>query len=304
MWSRIRGHAPFAKRKVILHYHIFKNAGSTVISILRRNFRKRLAELESGHFNAPVDNSALLDFLEQHPKIQAVSSHQLWPPPPEQDRFVFYSLLFLRHPLARLSSIYDFSRRTDASDDPLTLEAKKRTTSEFMRLLINAYPHHINNPQINYLSARSRQSGESALDTAFRIDRQATVLGVTELFDIGAVQMEHRLSPIFDGLNFGYVPENVSSIAPRELNVHLAQFRDACGGEVYDSLLQSNSLDLELWELARQEVLRRFELITDHDERLRNFQFWCSILHPSSVRGVLASNHPHDFVHYANSGIY
>jgi len=303
MWNRVRRHAPAQKRAVILHYHIFKNAGSTVISILKRNFGKRMAELESGHFNAIVDNCALLDFLNKHANIAAVSSHQLWPPAPEHEGFAFHTLLLLRHPIARLSSIYDFSRRTQVSEEPLTLEAKKRTTSDFMRLLIDEYPHHVNNPQVNYLSLRSRQSSESSLATAFRVARHATVLGITELFDLAAVQAEYLLAPVFEGLNFGYVAQNVSSMGPRDLDMHLAQFRDACGDQIYDSLLQANALDLELWQLVRQEVERRFKLIVDHEQRLQHFRFWCSILHPSSVRGVLASNHPHDFAHYANSGI-
>ena len=66
---------------MILHYHILKNAGSTIYSILERNFGNRLASLESGHFNSTVTNEVVLDFMKRHPKIQAVSSHRLLPPP-------------------------------------------------------------------------------------------------------------------------------------------------------------------------------------------------------------------------------
>jgi hypothetical protein len=290
-------------RHVILHYHILKNAGSTIYSILERNFGNRLAPLESGHFNSTVPNEVLLDFMKRHPKIQAVSSHRLLPPKPAHEDFVFHDILFLRNPLARLSSMYDFYRRTDTADDPLIAEAKSRTTADFMRLLIDEYPHHINNAQVNLLSARNQVGHEPVIETAFRVAGQASVLGVTELFDLSAVLAEYSLAPYFSEINFGYVAQNLSLTAPRALEAHMAEFQDACGDKIYEQLLQSNSLDLALLKLSTDEMYRRFHLIPDHDERLTQFLFWRSILHPSAVRGVLASNHPHHFVPYANLGI-
>jgi hypothetical protein len=172
-----------------------------------------------------------------------------------------------------------------------------------MRLLINEYPHQVDNPQVNYLAAGSRNSSESILNTASRIACQATVLGTTELFDVCAVLAEYTLSPLFGPLNFGYVAKNVSSMAPRDLELHLAQFRDACGDDTYEQLLKLNAMDLELLERVRTEVFRRFEHLADREQRLSHFQRWRSTLHPSSIRGVLASNHAHAFTQYANLGI-
>ena len=287
---------------MILHYHIFKNAGSTIYSILERNFGRRLASLNSGHFNSALADDVLLAFLKKHPRFQAISSHHLLPPKPAHQDFVLHDILFLRNPLARLSSMYDFYRRTGTTHDPLSAEAKHRTTMDFMQLLIEKYPQYVNNAQTNFLSARNRNAQELVLETAFQVACQATVLGVTELFDLGAVLAEHSLAPFFRGINFGYVAQNASLTAPRELDVHLAQFRDACGDETYEQLLQANALDLALLELATEEIYRRFDAIPGHEERLKHFLQWRSILHPSAVRGVLASNHPNDFVRYANFG--
>jgi hypothetical protein len=300
-WIKRNGKAKL--RHVILHYHIFKNAGSTIYSILERNFGNRLASLDSGHFNSTLPNQVLLDFIKRHPRVQAVTSHHLLPPKPAHEDFVFHDILFLRNPLARLSSMYDFYRRTDTGDDPLIAEAKCRTTGDFMQLLIDEYPHYINNAQVNFLSVQNQIGQEPAIETAFRVTCQASILGVTEFFDLSAVLAEHSLTPQFHGINFGYVPQNLTSAAPRALDAHMVQFRDACGDKVYEQLLQSNSLDLALLKRSTEEMYRRFHLIPDHEERLTNFLFWRSILHPSAVRGVLASNHPHHFVPYANLGI-
>lgn len=290
------------KRNIILHYHIFKNAGTTIQFILTRNFGKALASLESEEFNTALGNDVLINFIARHRRVKAITSHQLRPPKPQHQNFLFHDILFLRNPLARFSSMYDFYRRTAATDDPLTREAKQRTTRDFLKLLIDKYPHYVNNVQVSFLASTSRQRAEPALQAAIRVAREATVLGVTELFDIGAVLAEQTLGSVFRRLSFGYVAKNVSSMAPRELATHLSQFQDACGSDVYEQLIKLNSLDLELVRVAGEEVSRRFELIPNRQTLLQQFLLWRSILHPSSVRGVLASNHPHDFVHYANLG--
>src|SRR5437879_150768 len=65
--SMFRGKTEDSRRQVILLYHIFKNAGSTVESILKNNFRARLARFESDDYNSTVSNEALLEFLALHP---------------------------------------------------------------------------------------------------------------------------------------------------------------------------------------------------------------------------------------------
>jgi hypothetical protein len=82
----------------------------------------------------------------------------------------------------------------------------------------------------------------------------------------------------------------------------LSQFRKACGDQIFEQLVNANSLDLELLDLARVEVHRRFHLIPDYDGRLRNFVIWRGALDPHSIEMTVASNHPSDFVHYANLG--
>ena len=91
-------------------------------------------------------------------------------------------------------------------------------------------------------------------------------------------------------------------MAPRPLDIHLAHFRDACGDNTYERLLQANSLDLALLERVIEEVHRRLQLIPSHEERLKHYLRSRSILDPVAVRAVLASNHPNDFVRYANLG--
>jgi hypothetical protein len=293
-------------RHVILHYHIFKNAGSTVRSILEQNFGPRFASVESEHPDDVVSHDGLLRFLERQPDIAAVSSHGLRPPKPENDSFIFHDIVYLRHPLTRLSSMYAFYRGHDSTNDPLTMEAKKRNLADFLRVLIDEYSYHAMNAQVSYLAnGATRIPIPSDLERAEQLANQAAVLGVTDLFDLGAVAAEYLLRGLFDRqgvlkkLDFSYAAENVSSDRPPEVNVELQRLREACGDLLFERLCGLNALDMALVESVRKECYRRFHLVPDHQTRLRNLSSRCVARERDVAMVVLASNHPHDFVRYA-----
>jgi hypothetical protein len=83
------------------------------------------AHLHRRRHDSTVTKTDLFDFLLAHPEIRAVSSHHLRFPKPESDEFFFVDAIFLRHPLDRLRSMYDFYRRmAEDNGDPLTEHAK------------------------------------------------------------------------------------------------------------------------------------------------------------------------------------
>ena len=69
-----------SRRGVIIHYHLFKNAGTSVDAILRRNFGEGWASRE---YPPRSDGEAAREFLASNPHIAALSSHTLLLPPPE-----------------------------------------------------------------------------------------------------------------------------------------------------------------------------------------------------------------------------
>ena len=69
-------------RFVVVHYHFFKNAGSTIESILEREFGEDFATLHGLTPDTELDNDELSVFLSTHRDIKAVSSHHLRYPLP------------------------------------------------------------------------------------------------------------------------------------------------------------------------------------------------------------------------------
>ena len=71
--------AKAARRPIIIHYHFFKNAGTSVDAVLQRNFGAGWASRE---YPPRSTSDVARDFLAANPHIVALSSHTLPLPPP------------------------------------------------------------------------------------------------------------------------------------------------------------------------------------------------------------------------------
>jgi Sulfotransferase family len=251
-------------RHVILHYHIFKNAGTTIDGILEANFGAGFAHLHGRRHDSTVTNTDLFDFLLAYPEIRAVSSHHLRFPKPKSDTFVFFDAIFLRHPLDRLCSIYEFYRRAEESRDPLAEHARRLDLAGFMELLLMRYPHLVNDSQVNCLARGgqyTRPPSRTDLEKAHRIVTDAAIPGVIEILDVSLKAAEYYLCPAFGRLKLEYSRQNVSPGRAESLDVRLQRMEQACGQEIYRELREMNALDLELVEFASIEVRSRRDRI-------------------------------------------
>jgi len=261
------------ERHVIIHYHIFKNAGSTLAAALERNFGPTFASWDGNEFNAQISGAELLDFLREHRHILAVTSHHLRPPKPSSESFVFHDVLVLRHPVDRIRSMYDFYHEALATDDPLTQEAKRLNQRAFFEFLITDYPHLVTNSQINYVANRGGKIPDEAdCERACRMVREASVVGVADQFDICMAVAEHRLREFYPGLDLSYVSENVTRGRRKNTKERLHEFEKQCGADLYAKLVQLNQLDFKLADTARDEALSRLKKLPANDAYLANFK--------------------------------
>ena len=273
-WKLVRPGIP-VRKPILLHYHIFKNAGSTIESILAENFAARFRRFDASGAFVILTETDLREWLGTFPSVQALSSHNLVPPKPNLAGFEFYDLVLLRHPLDRLMSMYNFYRRLRDERDPLSGAAGKLDPAGFFCFLIEKYPHLVNNAQVNYLNGGKKIPREPDLQRALGVLRRFSVFGVTEQFDICMVSAEESLRPHFGALDFSYSPQNVALDRAPELARRLDNIRQRCGVNLYNRLVKLNKLDLELVEMAGQEAHHRFEHLPDCQERLVEFRNRC-----------------------------
>ena len=101
-------------RHIILHYHLFKNAGTSLDRILHRNFGPRWLSAE---FPTDAGNNTPLveSWIRQTPEGRAYSSHTALGPLPDVEGVTVMPVILLRDPIARIRSAYHFERHQQAT---------------------------------------------------------------------------------------------------------------------------------------------------------------------------------------------
>jgi len=260
-------------RFVVLHYHIFKNAGSTVQYALRHAFGEGFATLHGPDTNSSLPGQQVASFLQAHPEITAISSHHLKYPKPVAPGVIMFDLCVLREPIDRLWSMYKYFQRAEPVDD-LSRNAKGMDARPFFDFLLEQHPHLLNDVQVNVLAnagAYTRPPDSADLAAALKVAREMAVIGAVELFDESLVTAEYFLRPAFPAIRLEYVSQNVSP------GVDL-QIREEVGYAIYRQLQEMNRLDRELVSWAYSEVRRRFGLVPDAPARLVAFRGRCVAL--------------------------
>lgn len=244
-------------RFVILHYHFLKNAGMSVESILHRSFGSFFSSIDTAERDGHISEEALLDHLRLYPLLKAVSSHQIRYPVPCVPGFFFFDLCFLRDPIDRIRSTYDYFREKPGAGDPVSDYANQLPFGGFIARLIEEMPWYINDPQVNLLAngIANDLPAEGDFDRAVAKMLRTSFLGVVDRFNESLIAGQYFMRPVFPTLDCTAEMENVSS-------KRMASVSDACEPAVYAELLRLSTGDLKLLDLARAEVNRRFKIAT------------------------------------------
>jgi hypothetical protein len=275
-------------RYILVHYHIFKNGGTTIESILQREFPGAFATVHGPTAGATLDARQLASFLKDNQAVSAVSSHHLRYPKPSLRHIALFDCCFIRHPLDRIRSMYAYFRRIN-SRDPLCRMARTRNLREFVAGLIEGYPHLIHNAQVVLLGHAglfTRPATEEDLARATQVLLDMAVPGLVEMFDESLLVAEYFLQPAFPGLRLEYVPQNRSGDADRDLIEREQQWPQLWGPSINDQLVRLNQLDLQLYRAAEQEVGRRLALVPNAGERMAQFRSRCLHLQNAAEDGA------------------
>jgi hypothetical protein len=265
-------------RFVVVHYHVFKNGGSTIASVLQREFQRRFITLHGPADVSAIDAATLADFIANNPDISAVSSHHVRYPKPAIPGTVIFDCCFFRHPLERLQSCYAYFNKIDSSD-PLSRMAHEESPATFLSQLVEHSPHLVSNVQVTLLSNAgvfTKPADEADLDIAKGILRQMAVPGLIARFDESLVAAEYFLQPAFPNLTLEYVPQNVSRPLGGTREERQERLWNAWGADLYETLVRLNQADLELFHIAEREIMRRFSLVPQAEQKLAEFRSRCS----------------------------
>ncbi len=271
---RLSGPPP---RFVVVHYHIFKNGGSTIASILQREFDQHFVTLHGPADSSTIDASGLTQFITNNPDISAISSHHLRYPKPAIPLGVVFDCCFLRHPLERLQSCYTYFKKLNSAD-PLSRLTRQHSPAAFLGKLLDDFPHLVSNVQVTFLAnggVFTRPADQTDLERAAATLREMAFPGLVYRFDESLVAAEYFLRPAFPNLTLEYVPQNVSRPLGGAIEERQESLRNTWGADLYETLVRLNQADLELFRIAEREIMRRFSLVPQAEERLAEFRSRC-----------------------------
>ena len=242
-----------SKRKIIVHYHLFKNAGTSVDEILKDNFGEFWAEIE-GPNNRKLDPEPLLDYIRENPELKAVSSHTAVVSIPETEDIEIIPIFFMRHPLARIRSAYDFEKKQDVQT-PGAIKAKEGDFQFYMDWRMSTpTPWQVSNFHAfrlkDFHTFTPAKQTQLFLERALKAIEALPVIGLVEDFDRSMEDFAALIRPTFPEFKTFSVVANTTSNPSMSLAGKLKAFEDKIGTEAYQKLLEINAIDFELYNMV------------------------------------------------------
>lgn len=249
-------------RDVIVHYHIFKNAGTSIDASLSASFGSGWLSYDPDPVWTNVLPQEILGVFESRPDLRAISSHQLrWPEPAAEGLRVF-PLVLLRHPIDRIRSIYEYGKRVGYTDiigrtfpeyvDWLLRPEGSIVARSFQTLFMSDDDALRETPEVpsvvtpaHFESARRRIDG-------------LEMFGLVERFEESVAIFDRVLRSKFPDLDLLPHVENASPGKAELLETRLTHIADALGERRYQRVIRTNEADLELWHHAMAQFEARF----------------------------------------------
>ena len=276
MLKRLRRRRTETNRNVLVHFHIFKNGGTTFDHALKREFRRAFAEFDGDrprYVHVPEEITA---YLRDHPRVRALSSHHLRYPLPQTPDMQLLPALFLRHPLDRMHSIYRYERK-QKSESPGSIHAKKFDFPEYVRWRLDQGPSNLlcdYHATVLTCNPRLEQSAPD-LDLARERLREAAVCGTVDRLEDSLALAERQLSEHFPGIDLATTPQNVTSGRKATMAERMEDAEEACGSELFADVAARNTMDLELYAMASDLLQQRIDALADGPAHLEDYRSRC-----------------------------
>jgi hypothetical protein len=239
-------------RKIIFHYHLFKNAGTSVDELLKANFPNRWLTREfNGSHGANIAQVA--QWLQEEPSAVAFSSHTALLPPPSLDDTELFPVLFVRHPIDRIASAYEFERKQDSNNVGAVVARQTSLTGYIEFHLSQGHSHsQCQNFQIDRFAHFLKGTTGSQSALGLQALDALPFVGLVEEFEQSINRLATWLTPHFPGFKPVLAAKNVSRDRSLPLELKLEGIRAEIGSACYDSLLEANAGDMALFEAVRK----------------------------------------------------
>ena len=241
--------------KAIFHFHLFKNAGTSLDASFKENFEAGTEWLTEEFPANPAKNRELVkQWVENNKSAKCFSSHTAQLPAPNVDYFKLLPVIFIRHPIDRIASAHAFERKQGGNGFGAVL-ARNTTLKGYIESRIAlGHDRQCKNFHTERFAYMFGAEHGSELDRAKMAVEQLPFVGIVENFNESLEKLESWLiDEGFEGVNIAPKVQNVSRDTSKSIDEKIAEIRDELGEEAFEFLVQNNQDDFELYELAKQK---------------------------------------------------
>lgn len=242
-------------RKVILHYHLFKNAGTSVDAALKENVAPE--EWVTAEFpgQPKANREQVAQWILDNPQAKVFSSHTAYLPPPKLKGVKVLPVIFLRHPIDRIASVYAFEAKQGGNSFGSVLARNTDISGYVQTRLALPNDRQCRNFHVQRLSMMYDESYGSELSRAKLALKELPFIGLVEDFSNSIARMENWLRKEgFRNISLPIITKNASRNPNISLVRRLEDFEKAVTENIFKILLRENSDDLALYAAAAKRL--------------------------------------------------
>ncbi len=275
------------KRKIILHAHIFKNAGTTFDFSLRRSFGDGFVDHREDDKMLKGKQDYLEEFLDENPYVKAVSSHSIHFIPENNDRYKYFCIYILRHPIERMRSVYDFEKRQN-TENLGARKAKELQFDEYVQWrMSDDVPATIRNCQTIFLSGEG--PGADRVDEKFKLamaNMRNSLVGITHRYDESMIYFESKLKKAFPGIDLAYIrknitDKNVESSLKEKINEVYKRIGDK---RLKKLILDKNKFDIKIFKKADRILSSRVRRVPSPKAQAKDYENRLKAIHSKPAK--------------------
>lgn len=247
---------PHTTKAIVAHYHLFKNAGTSVDAILAKNFGSSWREIEFKKINQQSNSDLVQNWLLNNQDISAFSSHTAIFPLPALTNITLIPIVFLRHPIVRLWSVYKFERKHKKILNSSIKLAQEYDFAGYLNYQLDQPQNRsCRNFQTYRFSWLNAQDNSTELEQALSGLNLLPVVGIVEEFDLSMKYYHKAIALHYPSFKLESVYKNVTSESGLSLIEKLDEIRCNLDQDTYQRLLNANDNDLKLYEAGVNKLL-------------------------------------------------
>ena len=244
----------------LIHFHLFKNGGSTFDSILKTNFGDQFSEFHGPNSDSSLFESDILNFVSSYPHIKAVSSHHFRFPvnTDSLSNIKLFPVVFIRHPVDRIYSIYAHEQRVADNGHG------KQDFKSWLACALDERPYLCRDAQTCFFADGGTYyevPDVCAYERAKVLLDTLEFCGVVNAFNLSMAALEDLLSKKGLKIDASYQTKNITPDRHHNLSVRLEEICTQAGNDLFDRLLVNNLYDLQLYDFTKEKLYKQIGLI-------------------------------------------